>query len=83
MSPSVWKDMPAMVAFRDASVLDKDGAGIPAAEFLRMLAKIEEQPDTDASSWGLMISNSLRIVLQLQSLLARSTHLCGKPALRK
>jgi hypothetical protein len=31
MATSVWKDMPAMVAFRDASVLDREGAGIPAA----------------------------------------------------
>ncbi len=33
-----------MVAFRDASVLDKDGAGVPAAEFLRMLADLEDDP---------------------------------------
>jgi hypothetical protein len=46
MATSVWQDMPAMVAFRDASVLDKDGAGIPASEFLRMLANLEDEPDT-------------------------------------
>jgi hypothetical protein len=44
MSTSVWQDMPAMVAFRDASVLDKDGAGVSAAEFLRMLADLEDDP---------------------------------------
>jgi hypothetical protein len=33
--------MATMVAFRDASVLDKDGAGIPASEFLRMLANLK------------------------------------------
>jgi hypothetical protein len=29
MSTSVWQDMPAMVAFRDASVLNGDGGGVP------------------------------------------------------
>jgi hypothetical protein len=83
MATSVWQDMPAMVAFRDASVLNKDGAGIPAAEFLRMLSNIEDEPDTASFRWGLMISDSLRMVLQLQSLPETSTYLCGKPALRK
>jgi hypothetical protein len=72
-----------MVAFRDASVLDKDGAGIPASEFLRMLANFEDEPDTASLRWGLTISDSLRMMLQLQSLPESSTYLCGKPALRK
>jgi hypothetical protein len=83
MTTSVWQDMPAMVAFRDASVLDKDGAGIPASEFLRMLANLEDEPDTASFRWGLTISDSLRMMLQLQSLPESSTYLCGKPALRK
>jgi hypothetical protein len=83
MATSVWQDMPAMVAFRDASVLDKDGAGIPASEFLRMLANLEDEPDTASFRWGLTISDSLRMMLQLQSLPESSTYLCGKPALRK
>jgi hypothetical protein len=83
MATSVWQDMPAMVAFRDASVLDKDGAGIPAAEFLRMLANLEDEPDTASFRWGLTISDSLRMILQLQSLPESSNYLCGKPALRK
>ncbi len=29
MATSVWQDMPAMVAFRDVFVLDREGAGIP------------------------------------------------------
>jgi hypothetical protein len=83
MATSVWQNMPTMVAFRDASVLDKDGAGIPAEEFLRVLSNIEDEPDTASFRWGLMISDSLRMVLQLQSLPETSTYLCGKPALRK
>ncbi len=83
MATSVWQDMPAMVAFRDASVLDKDGAGIPAAEFLRMLANLEDEPDTASFRWGLTISDSLRMILQLQSLPESSTYLCRKPALWK
>ncbi len=83
MATSVWQDMPAMVAFRDASVLDRDGAGIPASEFLRMLANFEDEPDTASFRWGLTISDSLRMMLQLQSLPESSTYLCGKPALRK
>ncbi len=50
MAISVWQNMPAMVAFRDASVLDREGTGIPAAGFLRMLPDIEDGPDT-ASFW--------------------------------
>jgi hypothetical protein len=65
------------------SVLDKDGAGIPASEFLRMLANFEDEPDTASFRWGLTISDSLRMMLQLQSLPESSTYLCGKPALRK
>jgi hypothetical protein len=54
MSTSVWQDMPAMVAFRDASVLDKARAGIPAADLLQMLAHIEDDPDPDTAAfrWG-------------------------------
>jgi hypothetical protein len=80
MATSVWQDMPAMVAFRDASLLDKDRAGIPASEFL---ANLEDEPDTASFRWGLTISDSLRMMLQLQSLPESSTYLCGKPALRK
>ena len=72
-----------MVAFRDANILDRDGAGIPAAEFLRILADMDEEPDTAAFRWGLMVSDSMRMVLQLQALPASATVLCGKPALRK
>jgi hypothetical protein len=50
---------------------------------LRLLADLEEEPDTAAFRWGLMISDSLKMVLQLQSLPETSTFLCGKPALRK
>jgi hypothetical protein len=63
MATSVWQDMPAMVAFRDTSVLNKDDAEIPATEFLRMLSNIEDEPNTASFRWGLMISDSLRMVL--------------------
>jgi hypothetical protein len=32
---SLWIDIPALVSGRDAQVIDDQGAGIPAAEFLR------------------------------------------------
>jgi hypothetical protein len=51
-----------MVAFRDDSVLDKGGAGIPAAEFLRMLANLEDEPDTAAFRW---VSNDLGFQLRM------------------
>jgi hypothetical protein len=44
-----------------------------AAEFLRMLAEIEDDPDNAAFRWGLMILDSLRMVLQLQSLPASAS----------
>ncbi len=49
----------------------------------RMLANFEDEPDTASFRWGLTISDSLRMMLQLQSLPESSTYLCGKPALRK
>jgi hypothetical protein len=48
-----------------------------------MLANFEDEPDTASFRWGLTISDSLRMMLQLQSLPESSTYLCGKPALRK
>ncbi len=52
MATSMWQDMPAMVAFRDASVLDKDGAGIPAAEFLRMVLQLQSLPESSTYLCG-------------------------------
>ncbi len=63
---------------------DKGGAGVPAAEFLRMLANLEDEPDTAAFRWDRMISDAnCGWSFSMQSLPATSTYLCGKPALRK
>jgi len=83
MSTSVWQDLPAMVAFREASVLDQDGSGIAPREFLRILEELDEEPDTASFRWALVISDSLHMALQLQSMPASSTFLCGKPTMRK
>ncbi len=48
-----------MVAFRDASILDKGGAEIPPSEFLRMLADLEDELDTRGVSLG---SDDLQLV---------------------
>ena len=83
MSTSVWQDLPAMVASREASILDQHGTGIPPREFLHILTELDEEPDTAAFRWALVNSDSLHMALQLQSMPATSTFLCGKPTMRK
>jgi hypothetical protein len=50
--------MPAMVAFRDASILDKAVRRSLLSEFLRMLADLEDELDTRGVSLG---SDDLRL----------------------
>lgn len=83
MVTSVWQCLPALIAMREADVFDATGAGIGAAEFVRTLNDLEEDPDTASFRWALVINDALGLSVQLQTLPAASTVLCGKPAMRK
>ena len=79
----VWGDITALVASRDAWVLDKDGNGVPAAEFLRRVQESEEGPEMAAMRWAVMLTDSGRLVLHLHGLPASAAILNGKPSLKR
>jgi hypothetical protein len=83
LATSVWQDFPALIMMREAEVFDSTGAGIGPGEFIRMLDALEEDPVTAAFRWALVINDALGVSLQMQSLPATSTSLCGKPTMRK
>jgi hypothetical protein len=83
MTTSVWQCLGAMVAAREAEIFDGTGAGIGAGEFIRNLNNLEDEPDTGAFRWAVVINDGLTLNLQMQALPAASTVLCGKPAMRK
>ena len=83
MATSVWQCLPAMVAMREAEIFNNEGAGIGAGEFVRILNDLEEEPDTAAFRWAVVINDALGLNLQMQALPAAATVLCGKPTMRK
>jgi hypothetical protein len=64
---------------REASLLDDSGAGIPADEFLRYLADLDEAPESFALRWAARAREDRRRKLQLQSLPASTVYITGKP----
>ena len=83
MTTSVWQCLPALVAMREAEVFDGTGSGIGPGEFVRMLDELEEDPDTAAFRWAVVINDAMGLNLQMQTLPGAATVLCGKPTLRK
>lgn len=79
----VWADITALVASRVASVLDVDGAGVPAAEFLKRVQEAEEGAEMAAMRWAVMLADSGKLVLHLQGLPASAAVLNGKPSLKR
>ncbi len=61
----LWKDVSALVSSRDASVIDKEGAGVTANEFLRML---EQSKAHAAARWAVVLADNEKLALQLQGL---------------
>ncbi len=53
-----WRDIAMLVSARDASVLDSEGAGIPASEFLKLIEQAEEGPASAAASWAVVLGSS-------------------------
>ncbi len=76
---SLWKDIAILVSARDASVLDKEGAGIPASEFLKMIEQAEDGPASAAARWAVLLGDNEKLCLQLQGLPAAAAVLNGKP----
>ena len=76
----LWKDVSALVASRDACVSDKEGAGVSANEFLRLL----EQSKAQASArWAVVLGDNEKLNLQLQGLPAAAAVLNGKPSFKR
>ncbi len=57
-----------LVSARDASVLDSEGAGIPASEFLKLIEQAEEGSASAAARWAVVLGDNERLCLQLQGL---------------
>jgi hypothetical protein len=76
----LWKDVSALVASRDACVTDKEGTGVSANEFLRLL----EQTKAQASArWAVVLGDNEKLNLQLQGLPAAAAVLNGKPSFKR
>jgi hypothetical protein len=80
---SLWADLSAIVSARDASILDSNGAGIPAAEFLRLLDEAEDGDAQAALRWAVTLNERGRLAAQLQGLPASAPALNGKPSYKR
>ena len=79
---SGWKDAEALVVGRDATVLDDQGSGIPANEFLTVLSEIQPV-NAAAVRWAVVLGDDNSLQLQLQGLPASAPTINSKPTLRK
>jgi hypothetical protein len=81
MISSAWYDVPALICSNEAQVLDDQGAGIPANEFMAMLDDApEDGPESGSVRWAVIIGEDGSPKLQLQSLPCDAVSLSGKPA---
>jgi hypothetical protein len=78
---SLWADLSTIVSARDATIHDSTGAGIPAAEFLRLLDEAED--DQAALRWAVTLNERGRLAAQLQGLPASAAALNGKPSYKR
>jgi hypothetical protein len=79
----LWADLSTIVSARDASILDGNGAGIPAAEFLRLLDEAEEADAQAALRWAVVLNERGRLAAQLHGLPASAAALNGKPSYKR
>jgi hypothetical protein len=70
LATSNWYDLEAIIAGREAEVLDKDGAIIPQNEFLGIISKMAP-PNSAALRWQVICGDDAGVHLQLQSLPGR------------
>jgi hypothetical protein len=80
---SSWTDLATIVSARDATIHDNNGAGIPAAEFLRLLDAAEKGDARAALRWAVTLSERGRLAAQLQGLPASAAALNGKPSYQR
>jgi hypothetical protein len=79
----LWQDITALVATREADVIDENGAGIGQAEFLRLIGEPSEGAEQAAIRWAVALNDRGRLVVQIQGLPASAASLNGKPSLRR
>jgi hypothetical protein len=79
----LWQDVTALVATREADVIDENGIGIGQAEFLRLIGDPGEGAEQAAMRWAVALNNRDRLVVQIQGLPASAASLNGKPSLRR
>jgi hypothetical protein len=79
----LWQDITALVATREADVIDENGAGIGQAEFLRLIGDPSEGAEQAAIRWAVALNDRGRLVVQIQGLPASAASLNGKPSLRR
>jgi hypothetical protein len=80
---SAWIDLSTTVAMREMEIFDKDGAQIPAGEFLRILEDLDDDGPSAASyRFAVIIGEDAKPRLQLQSLPASAVLLAGKALLK-
>ncbi len=77
------KDIALLVFARDASVLDKERAGIPASKILRMIEQAEVGPASAAARWAVILGDNEKLCLQQQGLPAAAAVLNGKPSFKR
>jgi hypothetical protein len=76
----LWKDVSTLVSSRDASVVDKEGAGVIVNEFLRLLEQCKAHA---AARWAVVLADNEKLALQLQGLPAAAAVLNGKPSFKR
>jgi hypothetical protein len=77
-----WEDFKWMVSCRDACILDKEGGGLTASDFLKACSDMEEAEDA-AVRWAIVLNEGGRLAIQLQGLPASAAMLKGKPSLKR
>ncbi len=75
--------MTAIVAARDAHVLDGRGAGITPNQFLKKMAEFEDGPMEAVVRWAVVLDDSAKLMVQLQGLPSTAAALNGKPSLKR
>ena len=75
---SSWVDLTTTAAMRELEILDNQGAGIPAGEFLRIVDNLDEDEPHNASiRYAVVVGEDCRPRLQVQSLPASAVYLSG------
>ena len=67
---------------RDACILDKEGRGLTANDFLKACSDMEVAEDA-AVRWAVVLDDGGRLAVQLQGLPASAAMLNGKPSLKR